>query len=177
MDTGVRRSLARSAYNERRAACESALLALRRAAPQLRALRDVEPELLRSEQARLDPIAWKRAAHVVAENRRPPALADALHRQDLEAAGGLMNDSHASLRDLYEVSSPELDLMVQIARAHGGCYGARMTGAGFGGCAVALVDRDAAERFARDVEDEYRARGDRLASCFACRPAEGAHLV
>jgi galactokinase len=175
IDTGVRRSLARSAYNERRAACESALASLRRADPGLRALRDVSPELLRSEGPRLDPIARKRAAHVVAENQRPGAMADALRRGDLPAAGALMNDSHASLRDLYEVSSVELDRVVQLARAHGACYGARLTGAGFGGCALALVERDAAEALARDVERRYR--GGVLASCFDCRPAECAHLV
>jgi galactokinase len=175
MDTGVRRSLARSAYNERRAACESALASLRRVEPGLRALRDVSPELLRSEGPRLDPIARMRAAHVVAENQRPGAMADALRRGDLAGAGALMNDSHASLRDLYEVSCIELDRVVQLARTHGACYGARLTGAGFGGCAVALVERDAAEALARDVERRYR--GGLLASCFDCRPAECAHLV
>jgi galactokinase len=175
MDTGVRRSLARSAYNERRAACESALQSLRKAEPGLRALRDVTPELLRSEGPRLDPVARMRAAHVVAENKRPGAMADALRRGDLPAAGSLMNDSHASLRDLYEVSCLELDRVVQLARTHGACFGARLTGAGFGGCAVALVERDAAESLARDVERRYR--GELRASCFDCRPAECAHLV
>ena len=175
MDTGVRRSLARSAYNERRAACESALASLRRVEPGLRALRDVTPELLAAEAPRLDPIARKRAAHVVAENRRPGAMAEALRAGDLAAAGALMSDSHASLRDLYEVSSSELDRVVSLARSHGACFGARLTGAGFGGCAVALVERDAAEALARDVERRYR--GGMLASCFDCRPAECAHLV
>jgi galactokinase len=102
-------------------------------------------------------------------------MAEALRQGDLAAAGALMSDSHASLRDLYEVSCAELDLVVQLARTHGACYGARLTGAGFGGCAVALVERDAAERLARDVERRYRA--DLRASCFDCRPAECAHLV
>jgi galactokinase len=88
-----------------------------------------------------------------------------------------MNDSHASLRDLYEVSCEELDFMVERAVAQPGCHGARMTGAGFGGCAVALVDSAAGEAFARAVESEYRRRYDLPAQCFACRPAEGAHLV
>jgi galactokinase len=177
MDTGVRRSLAHSAYNDRRAACESAVAALRRAAPDVRTLRDVTPELLSSERERLDPIVWKRAAHVVAECKRPLQMADALRRDDLAAAGGLMDESHASLRDLYEVSCAELDLMVELARAQQGCHGARMTGAGFGGCAVALVEREAAERFARSVEKACRGRRGLLASCFACRPQEGARLL
>jgi galactokinase len=102
-------------------------------------------------------------------------MADALRRGDLAAAGALMSDSHTSLRDLYEVSCGELDRVVQLARSHGACYGARLTGAGFGGCAVALVERDAAEALARDVERRYR--GGLRASCFDCRPAECAHLA
>jgi galactokinase len=177
MDTGVRRSLAASAYNDRRASCERAVELLRAVRPELRALRDVSPELLSAERQRLDERTWKRAAHVVAENVRPLAVADALRHADVATAGALMNDSHASLRDLYEVSCEELDFMVERAVAQPGCLGARMTGAGFGGCAVALVDSAAGEAFARAVESEYRRRYDLPAHCFACRPAEGAHLV
>jgi galactokinase len=177
MDTGVRRSLAASAYNDRRASCEKAVELLRPVWPSLRALRDVTPDMLQAERGRLDERTWKRAAHVVAENVRPLAAADALRHADVDTAGALMNDSHASLRDLYEVSCDELDFMVERAVAQPGCHGARMTGAGFGGCAVALVDSAAGESFARAVEAEYRRRFDLPAHCFACRPAEGAHLL
>ena len=153
------------------------MAALRQAVPGLRALRDVTPELLAEERARLDPVVWKRAAHVVAENRRPLDLARALRADDLPAAGRLMVESHLSLRDLYEVSSPELDFMVQLARARPACHGARMTGAGFGGCAVALVASDAAEYFAREVERDYQQSANRQARCFACRPEGGARLL
>jgi len=177
MDTGVRRSLAASAYNDRRASCERAVEILQAVRPEVRALRDVSPDQLSAERQRLDERTWKRAAHVVAENVRPLAVADALRHADVATAGALMNDSHASLRDLYEVSCEELDFMVERAVAQPGCHGARMTGAGFGGCAVALVDSAAGEAFARAVESEYRRRYDLPAQCFACRPAEGAHLV
>jgi galactokinase len=177
MDTGVRRSLAASAYNDRRASCERAVERLREVWPDVRALRDVTPDMLQAERGRLDERTWKRAAHVVAENVRPLGAADALRRADLATAGALMNDSHASLRDLYEVSCEELDYMVERAVEQPGCHGARMTGAGFGGCAVALVDSAAGDAFARAVESAYRARYDLPAHCFACRPAEGAHLL
>jgi galactokinase len=177
MDTGVRRSLAASAYNDRRASCERAVERLREVWPDARALRDVTPDMLQAERGRLDERTWKRAAHVVSENVRPLAAADALRHADLATAGALMNDSHASLRDLYEVSCEELDYMVERAVAQPGCHGARMTGAGFGGCAVALVDSAAADAFVRAVESEYRERYDLPAHCFACRPAEGAHLL
>jgi galactokinase len=177
MDTGVRRSLARSAYNDRRAACDQAVAVLREIDPSARALRDITPEVLAAGKSQLDPLVWKRAAHVVAENRRPLDFAVALRANDLRAAGALMDASHASLRDLYEVSCAELDYMVTLARARPACHGARMTGAGFGGCAVALVDRDAADWFARDVESEYRETANPKASCFACRPEGGARLA
>ena len=177
MDTGVRRSLARSAYNDRRRSCEEVVAALRLASPDVRALRDVTPVLLESERSRIDPVAFKRAAHVVVENFRPVQMAAALRAGDLATAGRLMNESHASLRDLYEVSCAELDAMVEIAREQAGCLGARMTGAGFGGCAVALVESARAEDFARDGESAYRARYPLPAALFTGRPAAGARLV
>jgi len=178
MDTGSRRRLAGSAYNERRSSCEAAAHSLRALRPGLRALRDVDEELLRAGRDRLDPITWARAAHVVTENARPLALAKAFECSDLLAAGALMNASHASLRDLYEVSSPELDLVTDLARAHPACLGARLTGAGFGGCAVALVRAEGAADFVAGVGAAYRSRRPDLpSSLFACRPAAGARLL
>jgi galactokinase len=177
MDTGVRRSLARSAYNDRRRSCEEAVAALRGALPDVRSLRDVTPALLEAERGHLEPVAFKRAAHVVVENFRPVQMAAALRTGDLAAAGRLMNESHASLRDLYEVSCAELDAMVEIAQAQPGCLGARMTGAGFGGCAVALVETARADDFTREVERAYRVRYDLPAALFTGRPAAGARLV
>ena len=177
MDTGARRSLAGSAYNDRRAACETAVAALRALDPRVKALRDVTAELLERARGQLDPVVFQRASHVVHENLRPRRMADALSAGDLGQAGRLMNDSHASLRDLYEVSCEELDLITNLARRESSCYGARMTGAGFGGCAVALVEEAAVAAFVEAVRTAYRARVDLPATLFACRPMAGARLL
>jgi len=179
MDTGSRRGLTGSTYNERRASCEAAVRALSALKPGLRALRDVDDALLQAGRERLDATTYARAAHVVAESLRPRAMAKAFEKGDLETAGRLMDESHASLRDLYEVSSPELDLITELARAHPACYGARLTGAGFGGCAVALVRTSAAADFVAEVAAAYRARRPDLSSSalFGCRPSAGARLV
>jgi galactokinase len=177
MDTGARRSLAASAYNDRRAACEAAVAVLAGDHPGIKALRDVDAATLAAAEARLDPLIFRRAQHVVAENRRPLQMKQAFRDGDLAAAGQLMNDSHASLRDLYEVSSPELNLVSSLARSHPDCFGARMTGAGFGGCAVALVASARVEEFSRTVHAAYRAEVDLPSAFFACRPAGGARIV
>ena len=177
MDTGVRRALAASEYNERRAACERAVDAVRALVPGVRALRDVDEPMLARARTSMDDEAYRRARHVVAEIQRPLAMADALQAHDLPRAGRLMDESHASLRDLYDVSSPELDAMAAAARRHPACFGARLTGAGFGGCAVALVASRDVEDFRRRVESGYAAETGRQARTFASRPARGAHLI
>jgi galactokinase len=178
MDTGARRALATSAYNERRSACESVVAVLAALRPGVRALRDVDEAFLESARDRIEPTAYRRARHVVAENARPVAFAKAMARGDLGAAGRLMNDSHASLRDLYDVSSPELDLITDLARAQAACFGARLTGAGFGGCAVALVSAAATGDFIPSVEAAMRrARPALRSTLFACRPSAGARLL
>jgi galactokinase len=126
MDTGAPRMLADSAYNERSASCAAAVEILREADPAIRALRDVDLDFLEAERGRLDETVYRRSLHVVTENLRPLAMADAFARADLEAAGRLMDESHFSLRDLYEVSSVELDLFTELAREHPACYGARL---------------------------------------------------
>jgi galactokinase len=177
MDTGVARSLVGSAYNERRAACEAAVATIAGIAPGVASLRDVDRALLERAATRLPDTAYRRAAHVVEENWRPVRMAEALARGDLEAAGREMDDSHASLRDLYEVSSRELDLITALARAHPACYGARMTGAGFGGCAVALVKAGRADAFVSEVERAYREASSTHGTLFVCRPVAGARLA
>jgi len=177
MDTGARRSLAGSAYNDRRAACERVVAYLATLDPSVSALRDVTPQLLERGKDALDATDLKRARHVVPENTRPLKMAEALKAGDLPAAGRLMNDSHYSLRDLYEVSCEELDLITEIAREQPSCYGARMTGAGFGGCAVALVRADAADSFCATVGSAYKAKIDLPAELFPCRPMAGARLL
>jgi len=170
LDTGVRRKLATSAYTDRRAACSEAVTVLQALAPDVTALRDVDPGMLERARARLDPVVFRRALHVVQENARPAALAAALGHRDLPRAGRLLNESHASLRDLYEVSCEELDQVTERARAHPACFGARMTGAGFGGCAIALVSQAGAPDFARSMAAAARA-------VFVARAEAGARLL
>jgi galactokinase len=114
---------------------------------------------------------------VVHENARTLRAAQALGRGDVSEFGQLMNQSHASLRDLYEVSSEELDLMSALARSQPGCWGARMTGAGFGGCVVALVDKAAAESFLETVGTLYERQSLRKPSLYVCQAAAGAGPV
>jgi galactokinase len=177
MDTGVRRSLAASAYSDRRAACARAIAAIQSLEPTVNALRDVSDALLARARTCMDEDAYRRATHVVSEIPRPVAMSDRLEAGDLDGAGRLMNDSHASLRDLYEVSSEELDAIVSAAQAHRACYGARLTGAGFGGCAIALVTSGSTADFARSVSASYVRRTGRNTTIFVSRPAPGARLI
>jgi galactokinase len=176
-DSGVRRSLSSSAYNDRRASCERVVTALHQRHSWVRALRDVDDALLAEVSSTLDPVDVRRASHVIAENQRPPALANAFAANDLDRAGRLMMHSHASLRDLYEVSSPELDALVDLAVLQPGCSGARLTGAGFGGCIIALVEAGSVERVMSSVETGYEARTGRVTNAFVCAASEGASLL
>jgi galactokinase len=177
MNSGVRRSLAASEYNDRRGACERAVSVVRRFAPAVRALRDVDEALLQRARAEMDDIAYRRAAHVVAENRRPGLFAAAAERGDAASAGQAMLASHESLRDLYEVSCAELDVLVEVSMAQHGCHGARLTGAGFGGCAIALVDADAVDAFVPAVIRGYAVQTSRTADVMVSRPSAGARLI
>jgi galactokinase len=177
LDTGVRRALTTTAYNDRRGACERAVTAVRTRYPDVRSLRDVDKTMLAKVSDRMDREAYQRARHVVSETLRPEAMASALEAGELAHAGRLMNESHASLRDLYEVSSPELDAMVAWAQAQPQCYGARLTGAGFGGCAIALVNASGLTDFMRDVASGYRTSIGRTVDPFVVTPSAGARLV
>jgi galactokinase len=177
MDTGARRSLAASAYNERRAACERVVAEIAHTKAGIRALRDVSADDLEAAKPRLDETDARRASHVIAEIARPQALAAAFAEGDMPKAGRLMKESHVSLRDLYQVSCEELDLMTGLARRQPSCYGARMTGAGFGGCAIALVDAADVSAFCDEVLFGYKASFDLPAALYPCLPVAGAHLV
>ncbi len=177
MDTGAPRTLATSAYNDRSRTCREVVKALSEVEPGLRALRDVEPGFLEAERSLLDETSYRRARHVVDEMARPFALSIALTTGDLVDAGRLMDESHASLRDLFEVSSRELDRFTDLARRHPACFGARLTGAGFGGCAIALVSADGATAFTTEVHAAYRAEFDLPSSAFVCRSVAGARVI
>ena len=119
----------------------------------------------------------RRARHIISENGRVLRAVDAAHKNDLETFGTLMNESHASLRDDYAVSCAELDAMVEIARTQPGCLGARLTGAGFGGCTVNLVRDDAVDAFVANVARGYDARMHCLPQIYICRAIDGASVV
>lgn len=173
-DTGVRHRLAASAYNTRRRECETALAALRRTRPALTALRDVTPDELEAAATELDAPAARRVRHVVTEIARVGAFARALADGDWAQAGALLTASHRSLKEDYEVSCPELDALAAAAQAVPGCYGARMTGGGFGGCTVNLVAPAALETFLREVPHAYRRATGRATRLWVVTPSDGA---
>jgi galactokinase len=173
-DSGVRRSLANSAYNERRAACEQAVELLRSYLPEIHSLRDVSPQEFAAYSPFLPETVRKRAEHVVKEIARVESAVNALHRQDAQAFGALMFAGHASLRDLYEVSIPELDALVSIARELPGSVGARLTGAGFGGCTVNLVAEVQAPEFIQGLQRAYEEQTGRQAQVYLCSASQGA---
>lgn len=175
-DTGVRRKLTSGEYNRRRAACEQALEILRADLPEIRSLRDVRLQDFNRLAANLPPEVEKRARHVVEEIARTEVALAALERGDLLAFGRLMNACHASLRDLYEVSIEELNVMAEAAQSLPGCYGARLTGAGFGGCTVNLVAQNQAEAFAAALAAAYRARTGSSPEIYICKASQGAAL-
>jgi galactokinase len=175
--SGSARKLEASAYNERRSQCEAAVAAIAELEPGVRSLRDVTPAMLDAVRGRLDPLAARRAEHVVHENRRVLETIAAFAAGDLDAVGRLFHESHASLRDRYEVSSPELDALVEIAGATPGVVGARLTGAGFGGCTINLVRREAVASFRDAVLRDYPARTGLTPRVFAVDASAGASRV
>ena len=155
MDTGVARELASSAFNQRVAECTSALSIFQEQIPGVTCLRDVSAADYEQYSDRLPPALARRAQHVIAEVQRCEEGADALRKGDIATFGDCMTRAHYSLRDLFEVSTPELDVMVEAAIAVDGCYGSRLTGAGFGGCTVALVHPASREEFEQTVTKRY----------------------
>lgn len=176
-DTGKRRGLVDSEYNARRKECEAAVRFFASRRPGVLALRDVTPDELADAERDLSPVTFSRARHVVLENQRTLDAAMALERGEIEALGALMNASHESLRDEYAVSCPELDLMVDLARAVPGVLGSRLTGAGFGGCTVSLVEERSVPRFLSSVPPAYRARTGLEPALYACGAAAGASRI
>lgn len=171
-DTKKPRALTDSAYNERRSQCEAAARVLG-----VRSLRDASMDLLESKRAELDDVTYKRARHVITEDDRCVAFKQALSDGDLKAVGELMAGSHASLRDDYEVSCPELDAMAESAQNAPGCIGARMTGAGFGGSCVALVRQEKLDLFIDATLAAYEQKAGRRGAAMACEIVEGARIL
>jgi galactokinase len=176
-DTTVRRKLTSGEYNDRRAACEEAVRLLASDLPGIKALRDVSVKTFNRLSHKLPPVVEKRARHVVEEIARTQQAIPLLEQGRIEEFGRLMNACHASLRDLYEVSIPELDTMAQIAQSLPGCFGARLTGGGFGGCTVNLVASDQAEAFTRALGPEYERRTGLHPEIYICQASRGAGLL
>ena len=171
LDTTTRRGLVDSAYNERFNQCKEA--AVHFGVP---ALRDVTVAQFEADTT-LDPLTRQRTCHVVTEDVRTLAASEAMRSGDAVTLGQLMNASHASLRDDYEVTNHELNVIVDIAQAQEGCYGARMTGAGFGGCAVALVEADKVDGFVEAVSAAYEKETSLTPNVYISQAVEGAGVV
>jgi galactokinase len=176
-DTSVRRKLTSGEYNNRRAACEQAVRLLQQELPDIQSLRDVSVEDFNRLENKLPAQVRKRARHVVEEIERTKQAQALLQAGDVRNFGRLMNECHVSLRDLYEVSCPELNAMVNIAQSLEGCYGARLTGAGFGGCTVNLVERQHAQSFAQTLAERYERETSLHPAIYITRPSHGAERL
>ncbi len=175
-DTTVRRKLTSGEYNKRRAACEEAVRLLQQYLPEIESLRDVSVEDFNRLEKNLPREAGMRARHVVEEIARTRQAEPSLEAGDIRMFGKLMNECHVSLRDLYEVSCPELDTMTRIAQALEGCYGARLTGAGFGGCTVNLVEKSFAEKFSTALAKRYEEETGLAPQVYISHPSNGAEM-
>lgn len=176
-DTSVRRKLTDGEYNKRRQACEDAVKILSAHLPGIKALRDVSVDDFNRLSGQLSGLVEKRARHVVEEIERSRRAIPLLEQGKIREFGQIMNECHASLRDLYEVSIPELNTMVEIAQNLPGCLGARLTGAGFGGCTVNLVEKTAAEAFAAELAKQYEQKTGLRPEIYICKASDGARLL
>jgi galactokinase len=176
-DTTVRRKLTSGEYNKRRSACEEAVVLLQRDLPNIKSLRDVSVDNFNRLSGKLPVEIEKRARHVVEEIERSNQARALLEAGDIQNFGRLMNECHASLRDLYEVSCPELDSMARIAQSLDGCYGARLTGAGFGGCTVNLVAFEQTEQFSQALTKGYESETGLHPEIYITRASNGAELL
>lgn len=173
-NTMVKHALASSAYNERRAQCEAGVKQLARWLPNVTALRDVTLEELEEFGQDLPEVVYRRCRHVITENARVLAAAESLAKRDLHRFGELMRGSHFSLRDDYEVSSTELDLMVELAFMSDGIYGSRMTGGGFGGCTINLVDAEYVDEVTSFIARQYEHITKLKPEIYICEASNGA---
>jgi galactokinase len=171
-DSAIRRGLVDSAYNERRAQCEEGARLIG-----VKALRDVSAEMLEANRARMSDVVARRCRHVVTEDQRTLDSVEALKRGDLETFGRLMNESHASMRDDFQITTEDIDALVEIQQNAPGCLGARMTGGGFGGCTVALAREEKAPLLVEAIQALYPARTGKIPQVYVCRATDGAGLA
>ena len=176
-DTTVRRKLTSGEYNNRRNACEETVRLLKDDLPGITSLRDVSLEDFNRLASTLPAELARRSRHVVEEIGRVNQSQSLLEAGEVQQFGQLMNQCHVSLRDLYEVSIPELDAMVEIAQGLHGCYGARLTGAGFGGCTINLVEREHAGEFVEHLAIGYESKAGLRPEIYICRASDGTRLL
>lgn len=176
-NTGVKRGLVDSKYNERRSQCEEGVAILKQYIPGIKALRDVSSEDFFKYRTHLPEIVQARCEHVITENERVLESIRVLENNDLETFGRLLGESHNSLRDKYEVSCEELDILVNLASSIDGVIGARMTGAGFGGCTVSLIQDDAIEEYISKVGNAYQKQTGISPEFYICKAVNGAEVV
>lgn len=175
-NTNVKRELASSEYNKRRAECERGVEIMQQWMPNITSLRDVTLEDFKKYEVELPQITQKRCRYVVEENTRVQTAVNALITKDISTFGTLMNESHAGLRDAYEVSCDELNILTDIAQSIDRVIGARMTGAGFGGCTVNLIYQDAVETLRSRVMKEYMQRTGIEPDIYVCNVGDGARI-
>jgi len=176
-DTQVRRELASSAYNVRRKQCEQGVTTLQEFKPDIVNLRDVTLDLLHAHRTDMDPLVFKRCKYVVEENQRVLQACEDLQNNDLESFGQRMYASHKGLRDEYEVSCKELDILVDAVRDIGGVMGARMMGGGFGGCTINLVEKDKLASFTEQITQVYSEKTERQLKVYTTKVSGGTHLL
>ena len=171
-DTKKPRALTDSAYNERRSQCEEASRIL--GVPKLR---DATLEMLEAKKGEMSEVVYRRARHVITENNRVLDAVEALEKGKLDAFGKLMNASHASMRDDYQVSTPEIDVLADLTQRHEGVFGARLTGGGFGGCVVSVMAEDAVASYEAKVVPAYEQATGKKSRVFVCKAVQGASVL
>ena len=176
-DSRVRHQHAGGEYNARREACEEGVRRLQAFLGPIKALRDVRPAELEAHKHALSDLVYRRCRHIVTENERVLEAERALAARDFAAAGRAMNASHAHMRDDFEITCPEVDFLADFARRLPGVWGSRMTGGGFGGCTVTLIEASAVDSAAEAIVAAYREAYGLEANVFVCAPSQGAHFV
>lgn len=176
-DSQVQRALASSEYNLRRSQCEEGVQVIQKIYPEVNSLRDVDKEMLNHVKRKLDPIIFKRCKYVLEENERVLQACASLNENDIINFGQKINESHAGLRDDYEVSSRELDVLVDGARRISGVIGSRMMGAGFGGCTINLVSVEHLDHFIEEMKKVYRDKLDQSEKIYITSIEEGTSII
>jgi galactokinase len=176
-NSGVRHQHAGGEYNLRREACEEGVRLLSRYLGPIQALRDVTPQQLESKRRKLPELIYRRCRHIVTENARVLEAERALETGDFVACGRAMNASHLSMRDDFEITCPEVDMLAGLAQHVKGVYGSRMTGGGFGGCTISLLEEWAIDKASQMLTDGYRIAMGRDVDIYVCTPSDGARLI